>query len=188
MRHWLVAAGWIDRTTRLVASAVAWGLLINALLIAGNAIMRKLFAIGWPVLFDLQWHFFAAAVMLMAAYTLQVDQHVRVDVLSSWLGERRRLWVDLIGLLGVLLPVCAVVIWLTLPPALHALVASETRASRDNRSDLPAWVIKGFFPAGFLLLALQGLAEAIRCVAALSGFAARPTRAGLLAEDESRVG
>lgn len=58
---------------RLVASTVAWGLLINALLIAGNAVMRKLFAIGWPVLFDLQWHFFAAAVMLMAAYTLQID-------------------------------------------------------------------------------------------------------------------
>lgn len=163
------------------------GLLVNALLIAGNAVMRKLFAIGWPVLFDLQWHFSAAAVMLMAAYTLQIDQHVRVDVLSSWLGERRRLWVDLIGLLGILLPVCAVLVWLTLPPALHALVASETRASRDNLSDLPAWVIKGFFPVGFLLLALQGLAEAIRCVAALSGLAVRPRRAGLLGEDESRV-
>lgn len=109
-------------------------------------------------------------------------------MLSSWLGERRRLWVDLIGLLGILLPVCAVLVWLTLPPALHALVGGETRASRDNLSDLPAWVIKGFFPAGFLLLALQGLAEAIRCVAALSGFAARPRRASLLGEDESRVG
>lgn len=188
MRRWLVAAAWIDRTTRLVASTVAWGLLFNALLIAGNAVVRKLFAVGWPVLFDLQWHFFAAVVMLMAAYTLQIDQHVRVDMLSSWLGERRRLWVDLIGLLGVLLPVCAAVVWVMLPPAIHALVAAETRASRESLSDLPAWVIKGFVPAGFLLLALQGVAEAIRCVAALLGQAARPRRAGLLLEDDHRVG
>lgn len=187
MRRWLVAAGWVDRATRLVASAVAWALLANALLIAGNAVTRKLLSVGWPVLYDLQWHFFAAVVMLMAAYTLQVDQHVRVDVLSSRLGERGRLWIDLLGLVGILLPVCAAVIWVTLPQAVHAFVAAESRASRDNLSDLPAWIIKGFTPAGFVLLALQGLADAIRCVAALRGVASRPERAGLLIGDENRV-
>lgn len=187
MRRWLIVAGWVDRATRLIALTVAWGLLANALLIVGNAVTRKLFAVGWPVLYDLQWHFFAAVVMLMAAYTLQVDQHVRVDVLSSRLGERGRLWIDLLGLAGVLLPVCVAVVWVTLPPAVHAFIAAETRASRDNLSDLPAWIIKGFLPAGFVLLALQGLADAVRCVAALRGFAPRPQRTGLLIEDEHRV-
>lgn len=187
MRRWLLAAEWVDRATRLIASAVAWGLLANALLIAGNAVTRKLFAVGWPVLYDLQWHFLAAVVMLMAAYTLQVDQHVRVDVLSSRLGEHGRLWIDLLGLLAILLPICVVVVWVTLPPAVHAFIAAETRASRDNLSDLPAWIIMGFLPAGFVLLALQGLADAIRCVAALRGFAPRPERAGLLIGDDNRV-
>lgn len=188
MKAWLVAAGWVDRTTRVVAFTAAWALLANALLIASNAVMRKLFAIAWPVLFDLQWHFFAAVVLLMAAYTLQLDQHVRVDVLSSGIGERGRLWIDLLGLLGILLPVCAAVVWITLPQAVHAFLAGETRASRESLSDLPVWVIKGLVPVGFLLLALQGVAEAIRCVAALRGLAPRPRRPQLLVEEKSRVG
>lgn len=188
MGGWLVAAGWIDRVTRLVASVVAWALLANALLIAGNAVMRKLFALAWPVLFDLQWHFFAAVVMLMAAYTLQVNQHVRVDVLTSRLGESGRAWIDLVGLLLILMPVCGAVVWVTLPQAVGAFLAGETRASRESLSDLPAWVIKGFIPVGFLLLALQGVAETIRCVAAVRGLAPRSKGAGLLIEDDLGVG
>lgn len=171
----LRVASAIDRLTTTTAHLVRWGLLLNALLIAGNAFLRKFFALGWPLLYDLQWHFFAAAVMLMAAYTLQRDEHVRVDVLASRFGERGMAWLDLTGTVLVLIPLCLVVAWVTLPPFWHALLAGETRSTRESLSDLPAWIIKGFVPAGFLLLALQGMAEAIRCVAALRGVARRPS-------------
>ena len=69
-----------------------------------------------------------------------------------------------------------------LPPFWHAWLAGETRASRDNLSDLPAWIIKGFIPAGFFLLGLQGVAEAIRCVACLKGFPSRPVNRRRLIE------
>ncbi len=48
----------------------------------------KLFQSHGPLAFDMQWHFFAAVVLLMAAYTLQRDQHVRIDILAHRLGER----------------------------------------------------------------------------------------------------
>ena len=174
MQTALRVAAAIDRLTATTAHVARWGLLLNALLIAGNAFMRKFFALGWPLLYDLQWHFFAAVVLLMAAYTLQRDEHVRVDVLASRFGERGMAWLDLTGIVLVLIPLCLVVAWVTLPPFWHAWLAGETRASRDKLSDLPAWIIKGFVPAGFLLLALQAVAEAIRCVAALRGLARRP--------------
>ncbi len=174
MKTALRIAAAIDRLAATTSHAVRWGLLLNALLIAGNAFMRKFFSLGWPLLYDLQWHFFAAAVMLMAAYTLQRDEHVRVDVLASRFGERGMAWLDLAGTVLVLIPLCLIVVWVTLPPFWHALATGETRATRENLSDLPAWIIKGFVPAGFLLLALQGVAEAIRCVAALRGVARRP--------------
>ncbi len=96
--------------------------------------MRNYFSLGWPLLYDLQWHFVAAAVMLMAAYTLQRNEHVRVDVLASRLGKRGMAWVDLVGTVLVLIPLCLVVAWVTLPPFWHSLTAGETRASRDNMS------------------------------------------------------
>ncbi len=174
IRSALRVAAAIDRVSAGLARVVRWGLLLNALLIAGNAFLRKLFSVAWPALFDLQWHFFAAAVLLMAAYTLQRDEHVRVDVLAGPFGARGMAWVDLLGIVLVLIPLCVVVAAVTLPPFWHALVSGETRAGRESVSSLPAWIIKSFIPAGFILLALQGVAEAIRCVAALTGVAERP--------------
>lgn len=169
----LRAAAAIDRLSAATAGVARWALLLNALLICGNAFIRKLFSITWTSLFDMQWHFFAIAVLLMAAYTLQRDEHVRVDVLAGRFGARGMAWVDLFGYVLVLIPLCALVVAVTLPPAWHALVTHETRASRESLSELPAWIIKGLIPAGFFLLGMQAVAEAIRCVAAIRGIAAR---------------
>ena len=185
MKALLRLAGAIDSTSEAVAHLVRWGLLANALLIAGNALARKFFSITMLAAYDLQWHFFAAVVLLMAAYTLKRDEHVRVDLLAHRLGERGLAWLDLMGIAVVLLPLCLLMVWVTTPPFITSILAGETRASRESVSDLPAWIIKSFVPAGFLLLALQGLAEAIRCVASLKGLVRRPIhRRGLI---EGRV-
>jgi TRAP-type mannitol/chloroaromatic compound transport system permease small subunit len=164
----------LDRLNRAVASIARWGLLANALLITGNALSRKLFSVASPSAFDLQWQFFAAVALLMAAYTFQRDEHVRIDILSGRLGARGLAWLDLLGICFVLLPVCAAIVWVSWPYFLDSFLASESRATRDSTSDIPAWIIKGFIPAGFLLLGLQGVAEAIRCVACLKGVLPRP--------------
>jgi TRAP-type mannitol/chloroaromatic compound transport system permease small subunit len=171
----------IDRLNRAVAQIVRWGLLANALLIAANAFSRKFFSVASPSAFDLQWQFFAAVVLLMAAYTFQRDEHVRIDILSGRLGERGLAWLDLLGICLVLLPLCAALVWVSWPQFLVSLLSGESRATRDSTSDIPAWIIKGFIPAGFFLLGLQGMAEAIRCVACLKGILSRPVnRRGLI--------
>lgn len=160
--------------TRSIARIAQWTLLANALLVAGNAIGRKFFSASSPVIYDLQWHFFAAVVLLMAAYTLQRNEHVRVDVFAQRLGERGLAWLDLFGIALVLLPVCLLMAWVTTPSFVAALISGETRGTREVFSDLPAWIIKSLIPAGFFLLAVQGIAEAIRCVACLRGVLGRP--------------
>lgn len=175
-------AGMLDRLNRGAARIVCWALLANALLIAGNALTRKLFSLASPSAFDLQWQFFAAVVLLMAAYTLQRDEHVRIDILSGRLGERGLAWLDLLGICLVLLPVCAAVVWMSWPQFLVSLLSGESRATRESTSDIPAWIIKGLIPAGFFLLGLQGIAEAIRCVACLRGVLARPVHRRSLME------
>jgi len=174
MRPWLRAASAIDATVSAVASVVQWSLLANALLIAGNAFSRKLFSETAAVVYDLQWHFLAAVVLLMAAHTLRRNEHVRVDVLAQRLGERGMAWLDLAGIIAVLLPLCAAMIWITIPDFVHSFMVGETRANNESLSAVPAWIIKGFIPAGFVLLALEGIAEATRCVACLKGVISRP--------------
>lgn len=164
----------IDRLSETSARVARWALLANALVIAGNAFSRKFFSVTWMNAFDLQWHFFAAVVLLMAAYTFKRDEHVRIDIFANRLGERGLAWLDMIGIVLVLLPVCIAMVWVSWPDFFTALQHGETRSTRESTSDLPAWIIKGFIPLGFFLLGLQGLAEAIRCLASLRGFIRRP--------------
>lgn len=174
MDLWLRAAARIDTVNEAVARFARWALLANALLVAGNAIGRKLFSTSSPIIYDLEWHFFAAVVLLMAAYTLQRDEHVRVDIFAQRLGERGMAWLDLAGIVLVMLPVCLLMAWVTMPTFVAAFISGETRMSREVGSNLPSWIIKSLLPAGFLLLALQGVAEAIRCIASLRGAVRRP--------------
>ena len=170
----LAFAARIDRLNRVVAQIVRWGLVANALLITANALGRKLFSVASPSAFDLQWQFFSAVVLLMAAYTYQRDEHVRIDILSGRLDERGLARLELVGICLVLLPVCVALVWVSWPQFLVSLLSGESRFSRESGSHIPAWIIKGFIPLGFFLLALQGVAEAIRCVACLKGVRSRP--------------
>jgi TRAP-type mannitol/chloroaromatic compound transport system permease small subunit len=183
VKTWLRVASSIDSANNAVAGIVRWAVLANALLIAGNAITRKLLSVASPIIYDLQWHFLAAVVLLMAGYTLKRDEHVRVDVFAHRLGERGMARLDLVGIVTVLLPLCFLMVWMTTPELLHSIVAGETRATPESMSNLPAWIIKSFIPAGFVLLALQGIAEAIRCVACLKGVIRRPVSRRQLIDD-----
>lgn len=184
----LTVADWIDRLSIMTARVVRWGLLANALLITVNALSRKFLGISSVSAFDLQWHFFAAVVLLMAAYTLKRDEHVRVDILAGRLGERGMAWLDLCGMLLVLVPICLAMVFVSWPQFLDAFAHGQTRASRESTSALPAWIIKGFIPLGFALLALQGMAEAIRCVACLKGLVPRPVHRRQLIEGGEKHG
>lgn len=164
-------AGRIDAVNRQMAFAVRWGLLANAVLIAGNAFSRKLLGVASSSMYDVQPHFFAAAVLLMAAFALQRDEHVRIDVVSGWLGPRGMAWLDLVGIFVVLLPLCVVAVWVTAPEFARSFASGETRGSRESLSTFPAWIMKGMIPLGFLSLGAQGIAEAVRCIAFLAGAA-----------------
>lgn len=120
----------IDAANRCLAMIVRWGLLANAFLIEGNAVVRKVFRVASSTMYDVQPHFFGAAVLLMAAYALQRDEHVRIDVFAGVLGPRRLAWLDLGGFMLVLLPLCIVAVWVPgpsscgpLPPARRGAAA-----------------------------------------------------------------
>lgn len=162
----------IDRTSGFVAAVARWGLLANALLITGNALARKFLGVASASAFDLQWQFFAAVALLTAAHTLRRDEHVRVDVLAPRLGRRGMAWIDLVGFAVVLIPACLAVVAVSWPLFQTAFVEGQTRSTRESTSDLPAWIILGFIPFGFGLLALQGIAEVVRRIERLRGNAA----------------
>lgn len=150
-----------------VAGFIAkWLVLLACLVSAGNASIRYLFSYSSNSWLEIQWYMFGGIVLLGAAQTLRLNEHVRVDLLYSSVSDRTRLWIDIVGFSIFLLPVTTYLIDLTWPFFLQSFRLQE---SSSNAGGLILWPAKAILPLGFALLWLQGLAELIKRVAALIG-------------------
>jgi TRAP-type mannitol/chloroaromatic compound transport system permease small subunit len=109
---------------------------------------------------------FSVLVMFGAAYTFKRNEHVRVEIFYLFLTERGQLWLDLIGTLFFLIPSCLLLAYLSWPFFMQAYAVSEVSS---NAGGLIRWPIKFVIPAGFVMLALQGMSEVIKRIAALQG-------------------
>ena len=92
-----------------------WLILAAILVSAGNAIIRKAFDISSNAWLELQWYLFGWAFLVAASYTLQRNEHIRIDIVSNALSKRVRNWIDILGHVFMLLPFTALMIYLSWP-------------------------------------------------------------------------
>ena len=156
----------IDWLNERVGKAAFWVVLIMTIVSAGNATVRFIFNYSSNGLLEIQWYMFAAVFLLCAPYTLQKNEHVRIDVISGRFGPRGLAVIDIIGTLFFLLPMVVVVLWLSLPLIAESYKINEMSA---NAGGLLRWPVKILLPIGFTLLALQGISELIKRIAFLAG-------------------
>ncbi len=155
----------IDWLNGKIAVAATWLVLTACLVSAGNAASRYLFSESSNGWLEVQWYMFAAIVLLGAPYTLKMNEHVRVDLIYSAASERARLWIDVLGGLFFLLPICAILIYFTWPWFVESWRINEIS---PNAGGLIRWPVKLLLPVGFALMVLQGVSEVIKRIAALA--------------------
>src|SRR5690625_154816 len=113
---------------------------------------------------ELQWHVFSLLVMLAAAYALQKDRHIRVDVLSEHFTFRTRLWIDILGDLFFLLPFFSFLAWYSL----GFVQSSYNFGEQSNAGGLvDRYLVKAVLPVGSVLMLITGLGRIIRNVGIL---------------------
>ena len=156
----------IDRLTAWIGKAAAWLVLAAVVLSAANAIVRKAFDWSSNALLEAQWYLFGAVFMLAAAYTLQRNEHIRIDVLSAGWSRRTRDIVDLAGHVLFLVPFVGLMAWLSWPFFLSSWRSGEMSGATGG---LPLWPAKGLVFLGFALLCLQAVSEIIKKALALAG-------------------
>ena len=176
----------IDRVGYWTSRIAVWLVLLAALLSAANAFFRYSIneIIYWagtrdgflPALLswygnnsnsflEAQWYMFGVMAMFGAGYTLKVNEHVRVDLVYGWVSERTRTWIDLFGGVVCLLPMCAILAYLSWPWFVDSWFSGEVST---NAGGLVRWPAKLILPVGFGLLFIQAISEIIKCVAALT--------------------
>ncbi|HLO64859.1 MAG TPA: TRAP transporter small permease subunit [Azonexus sp.] len=156
----------IDRLNGYVAKGAFWLVLVMTIISSANAVVRFLFDYSSNGLLEIQWYLFAAVFLLCSPYTLQKNEHVRIDVLSGKLSPRGHAVIDIIGSLFFLLPMVVLILWLSLPLIAESIKINEMSA---NAGGLIRWPVKILLPIGFTLLALQGISELIKRIAFLAG-------------------
>ena len=159
-------AGAVDRATAAIGRAAAWCCLYVVIAEFAVVLMRYALGLGSIKLQESVLYAHAGLFMLAAAWTLQADGHVRVDIFYAQAKPRTRALVDLAGALLFLLPFAAVLAALSIPYAERSWAILER--SREA-SGLPfVYLLKTLIPLFALLMGLQGLAQAIRAALVLS--------------------
>jgi len=166
MNALLALARAIDALTERIGRLVIWLVLVATLISAGNALARYLLGESSNAWLEIQWYLFGAMFLLAAGYTLKHNGHVRIDIFYNRFGPRGQAWIDLVGGLLFLLPMAGLLAWLAWPMFVDAWVTHEIS---PDAGGLVRWPVKLLLPAGFALLALQGIAEIIKQIGVLSG-------------------
>jgi TRAP-type mannitol/chloroaromatic compound transport system permease small subunit len=166
MRPMLAVSAVIDQINEKIGYICNFLVLAACIVSAGNAMIRYAFGYSSNGWLELQWYMFAVLVMFGASYTFKRNEHVRVEIFYLFLSERGQLWLDLIGTLFFLIPSCLLLSYLSWPFFMQAYDVNEMSS---NAGGLIRWPIKFVIPSGFVMLALQGVSEVIKRIAALQG-------------------
>ncbi len=152
----------IDAITEYVGKCTSWLIIILVFLVGYDVSMRYLFQSGSIGIQELEWHLFSIILLIGSSYTLKHDEHVRLDILyrSRLLTDKHRAWIDVFGILFILIPFCLLVIISAWPFVFQSYVHNEV--SPDPGGLTARWLIKSIIPTGFCLLLIQGIAEIIK--------------------------
>jgi len=161
----------IDAISERIGSVLIWLLLATVLISTVNAVIRKVFSIGSNAWLELQWYLFSAVFLLGAGYAFLHNVHVRIDFISARLSARGRNWVDIVGIVAFLTPLC----WLLLSMSWPLFVnAWNTGEMSQNAGGLIRWPVQLLIPLGMVLLLAQAGSELIKRIAFLKGLIPDP--------------
>jgi TRAP-type mannitol/chloroaromatic compound transport system permease small subunit len=126
------------------------------LMTATVVVLRYFFDSGWIWMQESVTWMHGLVFMLAAAYTLSLDEHVRVDIFYSRLSPRHRIWIDSAGVILLLLPTCG---WIFFSAWDYVLTSWSVHESSAEAGGLPGlYLLKTVILLTPLLLAIEGVA------------------------------
>jgi TRAP-type mannitol/chloroaromatic compound transport system permease small subunit len=166
MKSLLRIAAAIDALNTAMGRWATWLILFCVLISALAATLRYVFDWGSNALLEAQWFMFGLIFLFCAAWTLRDGGHVRIDILYARWPATVRVWIDILGALLFLLPVCLLIV---VDSWNFFLIAFQTREMSPNPGGLVWWPLKFAIPVAFALISLQGVSEIIKNIATLTG-------------------
>jgi len=145
----------IDKLNDKIGNWVSWLTALLTLVVCFDVFVRYFLRESSVGFQEFEWHLFANIFLLSAAYTLKIDQHVRVDVIYTRLSDKKKAYVDFFGSLIFLIPFCVVLIMASKNFVINSFSMGETS---PDAGGLPArYILKAVIPLSIFLMLLQGI-------------------------------
>ena len=168
--HYLHKA--IDTLSELTGRLLAWLSLLMMLILCLVVLLRYGFNIGAVALQEAVTYLHASIFMLGAAYTLKHDGHVRVDIFYRLFSSRQKAWVNSLGGIIFVLPLC---VYIFVISSDFVLQSWHIREASTEPGGIPAvFLLKSLIPLLAITLGLQVLAEIFKGLIVLSNASEYP--------------
>lgn len=159
--------GAVDRFIIGLGHILSWSNALLIVVIVAQVTLRYGFGRGFVALEELEWHLYSVAFMFGLSYAVVTDAHVRVDLLSRLMSRSKREWIEIMGILFLLLPFIVVVLvygW-------EFFVAAWVHNERSTAPlGLPfRWAIKAVIQLSFILFGLAAVSRLVKAVNVLRG-------------------
>lgn len=163
----LIIARFLEKITQ--SSGVIAALIIIPLILSTCYEVFARYAFGAPTIwaYELGYMGMGAHFLLGMAYTLKEKAHIRIDLIYAFRGPRTKAAIDFFSYAVIMLPFT---IWLTWGLFMYyeeALMFEET--SGQSAWNPVIWPFRLCMMIGFILLAIQLLAESLKCLSVLIG-------------------
>lgn len=157
----------LERTVDVLGEIGGWVLFATVALVFINAFNRYAFAFSPVWTQELEWHLLAGQGALGIAYAWLHRDHIAVDVFSQRYSRTVKLWMELLVAVVIAIPCSIFLIKVSFP---YIDRAYDMLEGSPNPGGLPwRFVPKSFVALTFVLVALEGLATAIRSSLELLG-------------------
>ncbi len=150
----------MDRVSEWVGKLVAWLTVLMALTSFGVVLLRYVLGMGSIAMQESVIYMHSTVFLLGAAYTLRHGAHVRVDVFYRKYSPRTKAWVDSIGSIVFLMPLCAFLFFISWD---YVAQSWQTKEVSPDPGGLPfVYLLKTLLPIASVCLFVQAVAECLR--------------------------
>jgi TRAP-type mannitol/chloroaromatic compound transport system permease small subunit len=150
----------IEGVSTWSGKAVAWLCLILVMELVYDTIARYGFNAPTEWSYDISYMLYGTMFMIGAAYTLLLDEHVRIGVLYDRVSDRSRAIINVMGYIIFFFPVTLALLWYGTDYAIQSWKITE-HAGVSMWSP-PIYPFKTVIPVAAFLLLLQGIVEFVR--------------------------
>ncbi len=157
---------YLDRVSKYAGLLAAVLVVVLALLVTYDAMMRYLFSAGSIALQELEWHLYDVIFLLGISYALKHDKHVRVDIFYEKYSKQTQALIQIFSMLFLVIPFSLLLMSNAWDMTMQSFFQHEI--SSDPGGLTQRYLIKGMIVIAFGLLILQALSEALKAYHTLS--------------------